>query len=138
MVNDIQTIVHQQGAVSCWTIHEEQEMAFHWVKRQVNVLESGVGKIRLELQGYHSEWRNRHYDKPNRTAVQLKVLRIQGNSRRFIYTALRTVGTSNGDGAAARGQEPEWFEIHVVRSPDPKDSRREKITASWKRVPQPI
>jgi hypothetical protein len=101
------------------------------------VQHQGHGLVRLILFNYHGEWRNRLYDKANRTAVQLKVLSIEGKRCNFIYSGMRTVGLLIGDVAAARDKEPEWYKIHVRRMSVSNQRKEETIAATWKRILQP-
>lgn len=135
MVSNAQAVALQQGNVFCWVLVEQTAMDFAWVTKRLSA--KNLEEVRVPLTGYDSQWRNRYYDKPEKITVCLEVKSVKGNRQDFTYTAIRKAGSLLGDKNAARDREPEWFEIHVRHSVDPKQPEKERITATWKRIPQP-
>jgi len=137
MVSSMQAVALQQGSVFCWVLVEAREMNLDWITQQLGTKCSEPGGVRLQLVGYDSQWKNKLYDKNNKIAVCLDILKVQGSRQDFTYTGVRIAGWSEHDKRAARGQEPEWFEIHVTRSTVLNQPKRERIAATWKRIAQP-
>jgi hypothetical protein len=137
MINSASTVSQQFGAVFCWTLTVNTEMDFDWVSQQVGVEEQNHGTVRLTISNYYGDWINSHYDKPNKTAVQLKVLSVERNRYGFSYVGMRTAGSSFLDKAAARNKEPEWYKIHVKHTPASAQNKKEVITATWERIQRP-
>jgi len=137
MVSNAQAVALQQGDVFCWVLVEQTAMDFAWVTRHLGTQRPDTSEVRLQLIGYDSQWKNRLYDKANKIAVCLKVVNVKGDRQDFTYTALRIVGSSLGDKSAAQGREPEWFEIRVRHLVVTSQPQKERIAATWKRVPQP-
>lgn len=136
MVNNAKNFSQQQGIVNCPISENQPEMQIGQVASQMAWRRSGHVGLGLELVGYTSQWRNDLYDKYNRITIRLQVLRVEGCYADFTYSGWRVAGPRIGDGLASVDQEPEWFEIRVLRSPvTPKG--RGVVTATWKRIAQP-
>ncbi len=128
-----QVISQQQGAIWCWSFASQPEMQIGYVASQMHWQASRHVGLELVFFGYDGSWTSKLYDTKERTTVYLYVFRIEGNANDFTYIAWRVPGRRMGDRSAAQNQEPEWFEIHVVRS-----SRKDaQVTATWKRIPEP-